>query len=171
MQTAVGVHSSGTPRWQPGHVHIRTYPEVSFMVVYLKSVLVERFPLLFMIVISSYERPYLTRDNLVRTYFHFDLLCGTPFVDGVYEVDSISPVLWQACGLPWSHDATGRKAGCTPTHHKLHEEVSYRVVQFCSGSRCGMLVLWIRPALHNVIGSVDILWSIIQGCQTLSTWW
>ena len=63
------------------------------MVVYLKSVLVERFPLLFMIVISSYERPYLTRDNLVRTYFHFDLLCGTPFVDGVYEVDSISPVL------------------------------------------------------------------------------
>ena len=64
------------------------------MVVYLKkSVLIERLPLLFMIVISSYERPYLTRDNLVCTYIHFDLLCGTPFVDGVYEVDSVSPVL------------------------------------------------------------------------------
>ena len=41
----------------------------------------------------------------------------------MFEVDSFSAFLRQACGLPGSHDAAGREAGCASPGHQLHEEV------------------------------------------------
>ena len=47
----------------------------------------------------------------------------THTLDGMFEANSLSAVLRQACGVPGSHVATGRETRCSPPHHQLLEEV------------------------------------------------